>query len=452
MKIMTIDERLSRVPDYRFFHGVDELYAHAKRIADGNPDICRHAYIGESQSGLRIPMVSVGEGPTSILLFASPHPNEPIGAMMVYFLLEELVASPEMREGRTWHIIPCIDPDGTRMNEGWFRGPFTLKNYARDFYRPRGDNQVEWTFPIEYKTFKFDRPIPETRALMHAIDTTRPAVMYSLHNSGFGGAYYYISKPLEALYPKLHRIPLDRGVPLSLGEPEAPYCKELYPAIYATNYAKDAYDYFAQFAKGDPAQYMFGGGSSKDYASQVSDPFVLITEVPYFMSKKIGDTSPTGRKRGEVLLEGYEKTNRLLVSAKEIIDATISDIEEGAIFRDTSASFINLMLKRSEGETAWAKSEEVMAQEATVAQEAHALYLDRFYNGLIISMYRRALRAQLEKQGKRGIEGAYKKIDSLVDSLMEEIGQALDYSVIPIRTLIQIQYGALLSVLETLKV
>jgi len=449
---MTIDERLPRVPDYTFFHGVDELYAHAKRIAESNPDICRHIYIGESQSGLRIPMVSVGKGPVSILLFASPHPNEPIGAMMAYFLLEELVASPEMREGRTWHIIPCIDPDGTRMNEGWFKGPFTLKNYARDFYRPKGDNQVEWTFPLEYKTFKFDRPIPETRALMHAIDTTRPAVMYSLHNSGFGGAYYYISEPLKALYPLLHRIPLERGVPLSLGEPEAPYCKELYPAIYATNYAKDAYDYFAKFAKGDPAQYMFGGGSSKDYASTVSNPFILITEVPYFMSKKIGDTSPAGRKRGAVLLEGYEKSNKLLLTAKEIIDATIADVKEGAIFRDTSSDFINLILKRSEGEMLWAQSEEVMQQDATVAQVAHALYLERFYKGLTISMYRRALKAQLEKGGSRTIEQAYQKLDILIDSLMEEIGQALDYSVIPIRNLVQIQYGALLAVLETLKV
>lgn len=448
---MTIEERLSRVPDYSSFLGVDELYAHAKSIAEKNPDICRSLSLGPSLSGLDIPMVSVGGGATSILLFASPHPNEPIGAMMAYFLLEELVSHPDMLVGRTWHIIPCIDPDGTKLNEGWFKGPFTLKRYARDFFRPKGECQAEWSFPIEYKTFKFDKPTPETRALMRAIDLTRPAVMYSLHNSGFGGAYYYISSPLEAAYPWLHRIPTERGIPLSLGEPESPYCKELHPAIYATNFAKDAYEYFAEFAPGDPAQYMFGGGSSRDYASAVSNPFTLITEVPYFMSEKIGDTSPSGRKRGEMLVESYEKSSSLLRRAKAIIEATYDEITEGLVFRDTSADFIDLILKRSEGELQWAKSEEVMAQDATIAQEAHALYLDRFYKGLTISMYRRALKAQIEKKTSPALEDAYRAIDALVDSLMDEIGDALAYRVVPIRSLVQIQYGALLAVLEALK-
>ncbi len=44
----------------------------------------------------------------------------------------------ELRDGYdyTWHLIGCVDPDGTRLNEGWFAGPFTPRNYARHFYRP----------------------------------------------------------------------------------------------------------------------------------------------------------------------------------------------------------------------------------------------------------------------------------------------------------------------------
>jgi hypothetical protein len=444
---MTIDERLSRVPAFTEFHGTDELYAHALRVVALNAGLCSLEYVGESKSGEKIPMVKVGDGPVSILLFASPHPNEPIGAMMAYFLLDELVKCPDMREGRTWHIVPCIDPDGTRRNEGWFKGPYTLKNYAREFYRPRGDDQAEWTFPIEYKTFTFDKPIPETRALMRAIDIARPSVMYSLHNSGFGGAYYYISRPLEAAYADFHRLPTERGLPLSLGEPESPYCKELHPAIYATNLASDAYDYFEKFASGDPAQYMFGGGSSRDYAEKVSKPFTLITEVPYFKTARTGDTRPVGKKRGDVLLQGMERSLELLTFAQEIVDATLPLVTAETVFRDASVAFIRQILKRLDGEKAWAMSAEIMAQEATVAQEANALYIGPFYQGLIISMYRRALRAQLDAGFVAVLDEAYRRLDERLDSLMDGIGEALDYGTVAIRDLVQIQYGALLAVL-----
>jgi len=213
---LTIEERLAAVPEYTRFVTVDERYARAKAVTEARPDIAKLAIVGKSTAGSEIPMVSIGDGPVSILIFACPHPNEPIGAMMTYFLMEELLKDEDLRAGRTWHIMPCVDPDGTRMNEGWFAGPFNIRNYAHDFYRPRPQDQVEWTFPIEYKTLKWDTPKPETQALMKAIETTRPDVMYSLHNAGFGGAYYYISERAEQ--GRLRRTPQnsDRSRPSAL--------------------------------------------------------------------------------------------------------------------------------------------------------------------------------------------------------------------------------------------
>ena len=89
--------------------------------------------------------------------------------------------------GFSWHIMPCIDPDSTRLNEGWFAGPFTRRHYARHFFRPAPDQQVEWTFPLAYKSAYFDRTLPETEALMRVIDELRPELMYSLHNAEHGG-------------------------------------------------------------------------------------------------------------------------------------------------------------------------------------------------------------------------------------------------------------------------
>ena len=123
--------------------------------------------------------------------------------------------------------MKCIDPDGTRLNEGWFKGPFDIYTYASNFYRPAGKDQVEWTFPIEYKTLKFDSPLPETQALMELIDTAKPHFLYALHNAGFGGAYFYINRQVPSLYPELHRAIENLGIPLSQGEPEVPWAKHL---------------------------------------------------------------------------------------------------------------------------------------------------------------------------------------------------------------------------------
>ena len=74
-----------------------------------------------------------------------------------------------------------------RLNEGWLKGPFVRSHYGRHFYRPAGEEQVEWTFPFEYKKAYFDAVLPETLALMRQIDKRKPTLMCSLHNGELGG-------------------------------------------------------------------------------------------------------------------------------------------------------------------------------------------------------------------------------------------------------------------------
>lgn len=447
---MDINTLLSRIPCYERFLGVDELFARARDAARDHPDLCVLTEIGASQAGDAIPMVSIGHGKTSILMFASPHPNEPIGAMLTYFLLEELISDASLREGRTWHIIPCIDPDGTRLNEDWFSGPFTLKNYCRNFYRPKGENQAEWTFPFEYKTFRFDSPIPETQALMRAIDQTRPDIMYALHNAGFGGAYYYISDPLEPAYETFHRLPTERGLPLSLGEPEMPYCTEFHPGVYKTVSVRDAYDYYERFADGDPARRIFAGGSSKDYAAGVSDPFCLITEVPYFITAKVNNQTTVEKTRGEVIIEGIDAAEELLSFAHDVVEKTKHLVHEGPLLKDAAVTFIPHMLEDLEGMRSWAQNDEAMNEPATVAQQFDAREIKLFYNGLIISMYRRAMRMQLAAGEDTFLRSQYELLDARLDELMDRLGTVLEYEAASIRSLVQIQYGALLATLDAL--
>ncbi len=446
----TFDEALERVPHYERFLGVDELYAYARAVAAQHPSLATYREVGSSTDGQAIPMVSIGSGPKSALLFACPHPNEPIGAMLIHFLLDELVANPELRSQWTWHLLPCVDPDGVRLNEGWFAGPFTIRNYARNFYRPRSEEQVEWTFPLSYKTFSWQTPIPETRALMAAFDATRPDFVYSLHNAGFGGVYYYISRDVQGAYEAMSTIPGHRGLFLSLGEPEMPWAVEFAPAVYRTPTAKDAYDYFEKYAQGDPASFITGGGSSFDYLQPLSGPLSLVTELPYFQSPQISDEAPIEQSRRDVILEGIERTRTMFSSLSELLEDTRAAMTEDTRFLRAVSSFAEQIPKTLDSKAQWARTTESMAGPATVAQLTDELYVGTFYRVLVASMLTRAFDAQLAADPSPTVEDAKHRLGKKLDAWISEIETNLDYSPIPIRTLVQVQYGAMLAVLEAM--
>ena len=102
-------------------------------------------------------------------------------------------------------MIPVADPDGLVLNEGWFKGAFSPLRYALDFYRPPHREQVEWSFPVDYKTLHFTTPAPETATVMRVMERVRPRVFYSLHNAGFCGVYFYVSRDRPGALPRVPR-------------------------------------------------------------------------------------------------------------------------------------------------------------------------------------------------------------------------------------------------------
>ncbi|UCC63326.1 MAG: peptidase, partial [Anaerolineae bacterium] len=132
---MKLDDALSildDVPNYQAFLTVDELKASAHQLAQDHPRTVEVLPLGRSRQGDPIEALKIGDGPKKAMLFAMPHPNEPIGSMMLEYLSRRLAEDDALRDalGYTWYLIKCIDPDGTRLNEGWFKGPFSIDNYA----------------------------------------------------------------------------------------------------------------------------------------------------------------------------------------------------------------------------------------------------------------------------------------------------------------------------------
>ena len=161
---MSREKMLSKIPDYEAFFTVDELNAALWQLAKDHPESVEVFEAGKSREGRPMLCAKVGSGSKNALSYGCPHPNEPIGAMMCHYLARALAEDETYRKELdfTFYILPVSDVDGTVLNEGWFKGPFTIYNYARNFFRPEGKDQVEWTFPMEHKGYSFQNPMPET--------------------------------------------------------------------------------------------------------------------------------------------------------------------------------------------------------------------------------------------------------------------------------------------------
>lgn len=458
---MTSDPKLfervmNGVPDYQAFKTVDELDEASARLASNYPNRVTLMEIGRSRDGAPIRCLRIGRGSRRALLFGFPHPNEPIGSLMLDYLSERLAGDPKLLAAfdYTWYIVKCADPDGARLNEGWFRGPFTPLNYALHWYRPAGNQQVEWTFPIDYKTLKFSSPIPETKALMNIIDEARPDFVYSLHNAGFGGVFFYVSSPCPDLYRPLQDLARAESLPLALGEPEMPFAKKFADAIYEMPGTRDTYDYMAKFTGKDPAPILGSGTSSMDYAKEANpDAFVLVCEMPYFYDPRIDDTSTSDLSRREAILACLKRSeeNDGFISAifQEMKDAGLIRLDNS--FRSAVEYFLTQAGPSREAQRQWAQSTPDLLRPATVAEKFDSFEGREFYELLLLGLARRLLLAESEAAAGAGdqaaaatLAGAAGRVEARLKSRSSDIESRLDYTVIPIKKLVRVQLGSAL--------
>jgi hypothetical protein len=174
-------------------------------------------------------LLSVGHGSRQALVVAGPHANEPVGGATVLRLAERALADPRLTEGAdaTWNLLLCLDPDGSRRNEGWLPGPYTLGRYVRNFFRPGFLEQPEWL-----PDGAAGAALPETRALLDLQDELRPFLQCSLHGVDIGGGFVELTHDLPGIAQRLAHIAARLGIPRELGAYDALYWPGLGPAVY----------------------------------------------------------------------------------------------------------------------------------------------------------------------------------------------------------------------------
>ncbi len=442
--LVEILARAEAIAPVTTFPTVDELLSAFDALAGSSGGRLAKRRIGTSRLGEPIHEYVIGGGSRHALVVGGVHPNEPIGFHTARELAEQMLAEPDFfaRFDTTWHIIPCIDPDGARLNEGWFADPGDRSHYARNFYRPAPQEQVEWSFPLSYKRAYFDRPMPETDAIMRLMVETRPALLVGLHNAELGGVYYYVSRVLPGAVAALHAIPDALGLPLDAGEPESADLEAVGRAVYRAPLATEHYDYLESLGVDPTAEV--GGGGSADYAARFGT-LTLIAELPYWTHPQALDPSDSGVAYDDVLRRKAAGLRELGRTLTEVLEAAEPHLSIESPFLRASRAFVPMMTAAGDAEAARAERPE-SRRPATVAEvftneDAVRCFRLRFGGTLV-----RALDAEVTA-GIAPVEvrRAAARLRSVYEEWVAESEAVDGIAVLPVERLVGVQFASTLA-------
>lgn len=452
---MDLIEILDQIPEYKEFMAIDELNASSKQLVN-NYDHVDLLEIGKSREKRPIYCLKIGEGKKNALLFAFPHPNEPIGSMSLEFLSHFLARNPKFTKetGYTWYIIKAIDIDGAKLNEGWFKGDFTPIKYARNFYRPAGHEQVEWSFPIKYKKLIFETPPPETQALIKLMKEIKPQFMTSLHNSAFGGVYFYVTRGVGNIFADLIDFVKQEGLPLHLGEPETHYIKKLHNAVFETFGIQEMYDFAEANGIENPQEFIKLGNSSFEYIKSITseDSFVLVCEIPYFYNDSINDTSLTDYERRNLCIQSLEYMKEIYKHSRKFFNQVKKFCDRNSRIYTAVADYMRRTRPNLDMSINDAKTSSLYDGKATVSQRFDFNIASRFYCLLNASMIARLCQEAIliHPENKIKIDEIKDLVQKWITQKIDDLLQGIEFKVIPIEQLVRVQIGSIFISLENL--
>jgi hypothetical protein len=267
--VFDVDAALRRIPHFKRFVSVAELGELAESLR-GDPRF-EVKIAGTSVNGVPIHHVRFGTGSVKTLIVGGVHSMEPIGGLTVFSLLSLLrqAGREPLSSDVEWHVVPCIDPDGAHLNEGWTLQPFSLESFMRNYFMQAYPEQVDMSFPISYKKLIWDRPSKEALILQRLLDEIRPDFYYPAHTTRTGGAFFYLARDAgPSCHQRLYALLESQNFPLQT----RPLWRELYtpfaPGILPMHSIRILYDYLEKTTESPEARLPWGMGSF-EYLSQI---------------------------------------------------------------------------------------------------------------------------------------------------------------------------------------
>jgi hypothetical protein len=426
---------LDRVDKFIEFLTVNELEDNLEKFQ--RKDLIKINQIGRSQNGYSIFSAKIGNGKNNALVFGFPHPNEPIGSLTCLSLIKTISENEYLKNRFTWYIIPCADPDGAKLNEGWFKGEFTIEKYAKNFYRSITPLQTDWTFPLKYKNHSFNDSPSNVFALAKLIEKTRPQLVYPIHNAGMSGAYFFMTKYFgDKFYNELIDLCKILSIPLDMGEPELEIMQEWKKPIYREFTGKEYHAYYTSVGI-EPDKKT--GDSSIGYSKNFNQDVIgIIGEIPYFYDRKIEDNSLTKKTRKENMINEIASLEKLKTFVNNIMST--ADLNKNSIFYDLFQYIIFQWEKVLQTRKKYIKKEEYKKM-ATVSQEFSTNVIPIFRQSLLLGELRRFL---VESPKTIQNEKLIKDVDNAITEKIEFIEKNSEIKIFPIRKLVQLQLGFLL--------
>jgi len=297
--MIELTDFLEDIPDWTRYYTIDELHKKAIEIAQEYPDKIKLLDLGKSTNGETIECLKVGKGKYNALIHGFPNSEEPFGGNLLLHLARKLAEDDEISEklDYTWYLIPCSDPDGARLNEGFQIGPHTPLNFSLNYYRTPTEITPEWCFPFRFGPLDLNSPTAETRALMSLMDRLDFHFVSSLHMMKWGGITYQVPHACPELYTAL----LDSASRFNIFPRKRPGTT-IAPGVSKAYYLTVARGYLRQWSAGNTNIEPIKGCYFYEYG-QMRNPhmFMMIPECTLWYDPRMWDDTPTDDPVGDSL-------------------------------------------------------------------------------------------------------------------------------------------------------
>ena len=438
---------LGEVPSYSRFLKVNEIEEFV-----GNFRQCssvEERTIGKTAENTPLKMYTMGSGEKTGLIIGVPHSDEPLGSLVAIYFIDWMVRHPEVDFFNwRWLIIPVLEQRGMRMNEGWFSNWGSLIDTAKSYFREPTENQYEWTFPFEYKNYKWVHSRPESTAVKEIIKDEKPDLLCNLHHCGFYDTYFYFSMDLPEAYPRLRELSGNLGLPLSTSNPDVPFGKVLTPGFYQMYGLRDYIDYYTRHEP-ENLLTMRRGSTSDEWYQDTIGGFSFNCEVPLLESSIKKDNKISNHKLRGVLGKRRKKRAATINYCINVL----TKLEP--VFCLSDPLILGSVLKH----VANAKLELEFADAKIQASgNRNATNFEVFENDLMVDVadlllfgqvwrVAETIRANQRKQQAENTE----RIDRKIAALAKKTNCRGGFAPIPLQKLIRMQLGTILIIADVLQ-